>query len=132
MVIFTGTLHHLDISSCLDSLCRILNKSAAILFFEPLGTNPIINLFRYLTPTLRSPDEHPLVSSDFSLMRQYFSDISIERHCLTTFLVMPLSFFGDNAMIRSIARSLGKLDQFLSRVPLFKPFYWIVIVKATA
>ena len=37
----------------------------AILFFEPLGTNPFINFYRYLTPSSRSKDEHPLLKEDF-------------------------------------------------------------------
>ena len=61
----TGILHHLEINKCLDEIHRILKSKGSLLFIEPLGTNPIINLYRKLTPNARSKDEHPLIKKDF-------------------------------------------------------------------
>ena len=56
-----GILHHLDLERSLSELARITKSTGTCVFSEPLGHNPLINLFRKLTPKLRTPDEHPLV-----------------------------------------------------------------------
>ena len=64
----TGILHHLEIGKCLDEIHRILKSKGSLLFIEPLGTNPIINLYRKFTPKARSKDEHPLIKKDFEYL----------------------------------------------------------------
>lgn len=44
------------------------------MFFEPLGHNLLINLYRRLTPELRTEDEHPLVACDLERLVNYFHD----------------------------------------------------------
>lgn len=53
-------LHHLDIPSSVAELHRVLKPHGLALFAEPLGTNPLINLYRRLTPQYRTPDEAPI------------------------------------------------------------------------
>ena len=65
----TGILHHLNLEICLSEIFRVLRPGGKFLFIEPLGTNPLINLYRKLTPQSRSIDEHPLVEEDFNLIR---------------------------------------------------------------
>ena len=60
----SGILHHLQIDKCLEEIHRILKPNGSILFVEPLGTNPLINFYRKLTPNSRSVDEHPLIKKD--------------------------------------------------------------------
>ena len=54
----TGILHHLDMKTCIEEINRILKPGGKILFIEPLGTNPLINFYRKLTPKSRSKDEN--------------------------------------------------------------------------
>ena len=42
----TGILHHLNLKACLDEIERILKPGGKFVFIEPLGTNPVINLYR--------------------------------------------------------------------------------------
>ena len=68
----SGILHHLDISLCLKEMYRLLKPGGRFLFIEPLGTNPLINFYRKLTPKSRSKDEHPLINDDFELIKKIF------------------------------------------------------------
>ena len=42
-----------------------MKPSAGALFIEPLGHNPVINLYRRRTPEQRTVDEHPLSWTTF-------------------------------------------------------------------
>lgn len=49
-------LHHLDAEKSIVEIKRILKDNGVGVFIEPLSTNPIIELYRKLTPQLRTPD----------------------------------------------------------------------------
>ena len=73
-----SVLHHLELRPALAEMARVLRPSGSGVFSEPLGHNPLINWYRNRTPRMRTPDEHPLVRSDFRLFREYFKDVSVE------------------------------------------------------
>ena len=60
----SAILHHLDLERAYAELSRVLRPTGSALFVEPLGHNPVINLYRNLTPSLRTVDEHPLLFRD--------------------------------------------------------------------
>lgn len=64
LVIGSGIVHHLDIDTLLPEIRRLLKENGEAIFLEPLGTNPFINLFRKLTPRMRTVDERPLTRAD--------------------------------------------------------------------
>ena len=69
LIILTGTLHHLELAQALPNIRSITNDNGGqVIFYEPMGTNPFINLFRSLTPKLGSPDEHPLTFDDLKFI----------------------------------------------------------------
>ena len=65
-----GVIHHLDLDASLSEVARVMKPSAGALFIEPLGHNPVINLYRRRTPEQRTVDEHPLVMDDLSIVRR--------------------------------------------------------------
>jgi SAM-dependent methyltransferase len=77
IIIGSGILHHLNLDNALAELRRITKKSGCCIFTEPLGYNPMINLFWALTPRLRSSDEHPRMNDDFHKMKEYFGKVDI-------------------------------------------------------
>ena len=81
-------LHHLKIDKCLNEIHRILKKEGELVFIEPLGTNPLINIYRKLTPSSRSPDEHPLIKSDLNLYEK-----NMMTSELNIMVFLPLIFF---------------------------------------
>ena len=63
-----GVLHHLDTKTALDGLHRVLKPGGRLLLLEPLADNPLLKLFRWLTPRARTPDEHPFTAKDIAGM----------------------------------------------------------------
>ena len=123
----TGILHHLNIESCLNEIHRILKPKGKLLFIEPLGTNPLINLYRKLTPKSRSVDEHPLVDEDFNLIQQKFKNMKIKFYGLSTLIFFPFYKSPSNSNFFEI---LKKFDQFLFKFKIFKNLAWSVLIVA--
>src|SRR5208283_2307916 len=61
IVVGSGILHHLDLKKSLHEIWRVLRPGGKAVFIEPLAHNPVIRLYRLITPSLRTRDEHPLV-----------------------------------------------------------------------
>jgi ubiquinone/menaquinone biosynthesis C-methylase UbiE len=127
LVYGAGILHHLKLEKCLDEICRILKSKGKLVFIEPLGTNPIINFYRKLTPNSRSKDEHPLVNKDFVYIKSKFTDISIKYYGFLTLVFFPFYKSPENS---KLFRLLVDLDQFLFKFKFFQIFAWSVLIKA--
>ena len=121
-----GILHHLQISKCINEISRILKPNGTLLFIEPLGTNPLINFYRFLTPRSRSKDEHPLKPRDFNMIKEKFKNVSIKYYGFLTLFFFPL-YKSNNSKIFKI---LVKLDQLLFKIKIFQYFAWSVLITA--
>ena len=53
------SLHHLNPDIALKEIHRVLKPNGRVLLFEPLADNPLLKLFRTLTPSARTEDETP-------------------------------------------------------------------------
>lgn len=122
-----GILHHLDFSKCIDEIYRILKPNGSLLFVEPLGTNPIINIYRKFTPNSRSEDEHPLVEKDFILLQNKFNEVDIDYYGFLTLVFFP---FYSNPEKSIFFKILTKLDKFLFSIKFLRIFAWSVLIKA--
>ena len=123
----TGILHHLQTEKCLDEIYRILKSNGNLIFIEPLGTNPIINLYRKLTPNSRSKDEHPLVNQDFKYINKKFIGTKIKYYGFLTLIFFP---FYRSPNRSKLFRLLASLDQYLFKLKFFQLFAWSVLIVA--
>ncbi len=123
----SGILHHLDLSKSLPEIARVLRPGGKAIFFEPLGHNPVINLYRTLTPSLRTVDEHPLVMEDFRLMKKHFTNMEIEFFHLTS---IGTIIFRNSTMFERILKGFESFDQaFFRYLPVMKRFAWISVIQ---
>lgn len=134
LIVMSGTLHHLDIKTSLDTFARLLDQNGSLLMWEPMASNPFINLYRAFTPHLRTDDEHPLKFSDLSYIKKIFPNTRIEFHVLSSLLSIPVFFitsiFRVSTLGRYMADFLGRIDMFLGKIPFLKRFHWIVIIDS--
>jgi SAM-dependent methyltransferase len=122
----SGILHHLDLERALDELCRVLRPEGTAIFMEPLGHNPVFNLFRRATPQYRTRDEHPLRRGDFARMRARFACCEVRYHHLLTLLAVPL---GRTPLFSPALRALEALDRGLLRlVPPLRWWAWYAVI----
>ena len=121
-----GILHHLQFSKCINEISRILKPDGKLLFIEPLGTNPLINFYRLLTPKSRSRDEHPLIFKDFEMIKSNFKSVNIKYYGFLTLVFFPFYSSSDS----TIFKFLVKLDQWLFKVKIFRYLAWSVLITA--
>ena len=123
----SGILHHLQIDKCLDEIHRLLKREGTLVFIEPLGTNPLINLYRKFTPNSRSEDEHPLIKDDFDYINKRFANVKIKYYGFLTLIFFPFYKDPEKSIVFKI---LKNLDQYLFKLKFFKLFAWSVLITA--
>lgn len=124
-------LHHLDLKLALPEIRRVLKPGGVGAFLEPRGRNPLIDLYRKFTPSQRTPDEHPLVESDFQLLREYFEQVEVANFYLTALFSFVLRRVWKNETIFIfLNRMLSHLDQKLIKMfPVLERFCWITVIR---
>ncbi|ARU59549.1 type 11 methyltransferase [Oleiphilus messinensis] len=117
-VICSGMLHHLDLSYAFPELRRILRPGGKILAVEALDYNPLIKLYRYLTPQMRTDWEkaHILSLKDIRFAERFFEVGEVKYWHITSILATYMIF---------AFKFLNWLDRCLTRVPFVRLMSWI-------
>lgn len=115
-VVVNSLLHHLDLLKSFKEIHRVLKSDGCLIFREPLGTNPFFQLYRYLTPSARTPDERPFTRNDIRLMERYFILQEVEWF---GFFNIFSAFF----RVNFFRKMLTFLDYCLSKT-FMKIFFW--------
>lgn len=120
-------VHHLDIKPFAFEIQRVLKDSGIAVFIEPLGYNPIINLYRKLTPQSRTIDEHPLLMENINYFREVIGPITLKYFFLTQLL--PIMLFSNFKKIYEATFIVfGYIDKVLFRIlPSIRKYSWSVV-----
>jgi ubiquinone/menaquinone biosynthesis C-methylase UbiE len=121
-----AVLHHLTTRKIALELQRVLTAQGRGVFGDVLGINPVLTLFRRLTPGSRTPWEHPLTRNDLDLYRQHFRQVQFRGYC---FLSIPY-FFVVQGLFKKyyprIVHAFSRMDEaLLGRFPALHYHCWI-------
>ncbi|MCI0459251.1 MAG: class I SAM-dependent methyltransferase [Gemmataceae bacterium] len=126
IIVGSAILHHLDLKKAYSELSRVLKPGGHAVFLEPLGHNVLINLYRRLTPSMRTVDEHPLTERDIDFGKHYFTEVHCRYFGLFSLLSVPFSKTG---LFRMIRNSLELLDgAAISCFPFIGKYAWMVVL----
>jgi len=130
LVFGRAILHHLDMEKALKEIRRVLKPGGKAVFIEPLGLNPFINLYRKLTPHLRTPFEHPLVKEDFVISKKIFDDVTYKEFTFLTFFGIGLNFLCAKFGLQPFSlKKFQEIDlSLLKRFPFLGMYYWNVVL----
>ena len=127
LVFGSGILHHLNLEKAINEICRVLKDNGEMVFLEPLGTNPLINFYRKLTPNSRSRDEHPFIKKDFILINSLFKDVKINYYGFFTLIFFLFYRKPESSLFFKL---LYKLDNYFFKFDYFKNFAWSILIVA--
>jgi len=115
-IITAGCLHHLDLNAAFPELYRILKPGGRIYAIEALAYNPLIRLYRRLTPSLRTEfeREHILSMREVRLAEQLFQVKNIKFFHLTSIAVTPFRKF---RFFPALLRLANFLDSIILKYP---------------
>ncbi len=117
-IVCSGMLHHLDLSYAFPELRRILAPGGKILAIEALDYNPIIKLYRLLTPDMRTEWEksHILSLKDIEFARRFFEVGEIRYWHITSYAA---------AYFSKLLPLFDAMDSLLVKVPGIRLLAWI-------
>lgn len=122
-----GILHHLDLDRAFAQIARVLDPAGSAVFTEPLGHNPLINLYRRLTPDQRTSDEHPLRMSDLRRARDHFADVEVRYFHLLALLAIP---FAQRWVFDPLLAGLDRADAIvLHRLSPLRRYAWFAVLR---
>lgn len=127
LVYGNAILHHVDLRRVCPEIARVLRPGGRAVFQEPLGHNPLINLYRRMTPSMRTADERPLRIADLDLIGQHFADLHVHYSVLVALIATPFR------ALPGFGRLLGALhavDRALFRLPILRRQAWQVVIEA--
>ena len=130
LVIGNAILHHLDLSIATGEIHRVLKKGGKAYFLEPLGHNPFINLFRMMTPSMRTADEKPLKFKDFNTIGKKFSHLEHqEYYCFTLLALFWHYLLKENSLFTKTRNFFFEIDSFLlKKCPFLRRYCWYTLL----
>jgi SAM-dependent methyltransferase len=123
----SAILHHLDLKISLNEIKRILKIDGKAIFFEPLGMNPIITLYRKLTPEARTVDERPFTKKDINQIKEIFPNAKIRYYSFFTLFAIP---FRNSIFFKKILFIMDFIDKIiLNNCSPFKYMAWYCLIE---
>jgi SAM-dependent methyltransferase len=131
IVCCSGVLHHLDVAKAASNWARVLKSDGRVVMIEPMAWNPLVALYRYFTPSMRTPDEHPLVPRDIRTLEKHFRRVEVKGYVLTSLLSLTFVFLPNVFKLRErTLKVFEHLDSYLLKViPQLKYVCWTVVIQ---
>lgn len=127
LIAVNGVLHHLDIEKALKELTRVLKPTGKVICVEPLVYNPVFQMYRRMTPQLRTEweTEHILGKKEVLEIKKYFNHVETKYFDLATLMAVP---FRETAFFNPVLSALELVDSFLLKIPGLKWWAWQIVL----
>lgn len=124
LVIGDGILHHLDLSYVFPELRRVMCPGGRYYGREALKYNPVIKLYRWLTPSIRTEWEkrHILSLRDLRFAKHFFEVRNIRYWHLCS---IPVTALRNTPAFKGALTVANALDSVLLRVPPISLMAWM-------
>jgi SAM-dependent methyltransferase len=144
-VYVANTIHHIhDRDLLFHQIYLALKPGGMYVSYDPLAYNPIINAYRGMATSVRTPDESPLTVADLKLARKYFANVQHREFWILTLALFMKYYLFDGVhpnqdrywkrILRERPQTLRwwaplcAFDKILSRVPLVRWLAWNIVI----
>jgi ubiquinone/menaquinone biosynthesis C-methylase UbiE len=126
VIVEYGALHHLDYDKAMLELRRIIKPEGEMICIEALRHNPLIHLYRKMTPHLRTPWEvdHILTVGHLNRSREYFGEIHVRFFHLASLAAVP---FRKTRIFKPLRGLLEKIDDRILKVQAIGKYAWMMV-----
>jgi len=127
IVICSGMLHHVQLEKTAHEINRVLKSGGKVLAIEALKHNPVLSLYRKLTPNARTHWEsaHILGVGDAKLLGSIIPLKQIKYWQM--FSIFAIFFPG---VTRGLAlKVFNQIDSFLLKIPYINRMAWIFTIE---
>ena len=145
IVYAANVLHHVDIENTLKEVRRVLKEGGIFVSWDPLAHNPIINIYRRITNSVRTADEQPLRMRQVKLFTKYFERVETKGtwfFALWVFIRFYLfenvdpnkdrywkKIISEHERLKNTYCKLEKIDLFILKYfPFFKRYCWNIVI----
>jgi len=127
LIVVSGVLHHLDLERALGEMSRVLKNDGEVICGEGLADNPLIRLYRRMTPHLRTAWEadHILRTRDLKRVKKYFGRMHSRYFHMFTIAAVP---FRNTRFFGAILSALEFVDALVLRFPFIRRHAWQIIL----
>lgn len=124
VILCSYMLHHLDLTRAYPELHRILKPGGCILACEALNYNPLIKLYRTVTPEMRTEweKEHILSLKDVRAAKKHFNVGAIRYWHL--FGILGAFFRRIPVLHKMVMPILNAMDRVILRIPGVQMMAW--------
>jgi SAM-dependent methyltransferase len=131
LVLGVGILHHTEVSLVSREVARVLRPGGRALFMEPLAHNPLLRVFRALTPGRRTPTERPMTFEQIREFTRGFGWADLRGYQLVSIIPQGLLWAtGNRALFRMSLRLSEAMDRWLlPRLPPLQRYCWSSIIE---
>lgn len=125
-----GVMHHLAVDAAMQEIARVLRPAGCVICAEALGHNPFFQLYRRLTPHLRTSwkVDHIVRRGDVLRSLQWFEQLEIHFFHLISLAAVP---FRATRVFPAILSVLEQLDDAVLRLPGVQWYAWQAIYILT-
>jgi ubiquinone/menaquinone biosynthesis C-methylase UbiE len=95
MVLGVSILHHTDPFGAGSEVSRVLKPGGRTLFIEPLAHNVFLRIFRWLTPSRRTPTEQPMPVKQIKDFGRFARWAEFRGYCMLSILLRGLLAVGN-------------------------------------
>jgi len=126
VIVEYGALHHLDYPKAMTELHRIIKPTGEIICVEALRHNPLIHLYRRMTPDLRTAweVEHILTVQHLDQSREYFEEVNTKFFHLASLAAVP---FRKTSIFKPLRGMLDRIDESILKRPWIGKYAWIMV-----
>ncbi len=126
IIVCTGVLHHLELRNAYPELARVLKPTGKVIAVEALGYNPFIQLYRRMTPQLRTAWEtdHILTLKQVNQGLLFFGEAKVTFFHLFTLMAIPFQKYG---FFKGLLGFLEVVDMVVLKIPGVRRMAWQMI-----